>query len=385
MKMPKIIWLLIALTLFLSAGFSQSFRFAVFGDNRPFNNVDDQPEIFKEVVQNIETIHPAFVVGVGDFIYGYGANAQRTKEEYEEFLNVIKAFTIPFYPVVGNHEVAGVGGQRDYIELLKKPLYYSFDYSNNHFVILDTNVDFPNGSFTQQQFEWLKSDLAHATSAQNVFFFMHKPLVEKGNKTAWRDKKMAKDVKIFIEKFNSKYHNVRVIFQGHEHFFWQKRENGIDYVITGGSGAPLDGDPTNGGFYHFLLVNVDGTNVKVNVLLPDYFKVKYEYEYSSNTATAIIENRLASVYNGLEIDGLKFVMPKAPSYEVKGDIPCKIWKITPVDNEKSLVWVKASLEFPHTNVETLFKAALSMFTNKKAKNTFRSTDYYIRVRAILEK
>ncbi len=377
MKIPKIIWLLIALTLFLSAGFSQSFRFAVFGDNRPFNNVDDQPEIFKEVVQNIEIIHPAFVVGVGDFIYGYGANAQRTKEEYEEFIKVIKRFTIPFYPVVGNHEVSGFGGQKDYLEMLKKPLYYSFNYKKSHFVILDTSVNFPNGPFTLQQFEWLKKDLSNATSAQNVFLFMHKPLLEKNEKSSWTNEKMAEKVRNFIYAFNKKYHNIRVIFQGHEHLFWQKNVGGIKYIITGGAGAPLDGEPQNGGFYHFLLVSVDGTNVKVDVFLPNYFTVKYEY--ASTSATAIIENQLPPVYNGLEIDGLKFTLPKARSYHLTSDIPCSIWKISPIDDKRNVVWIRANLKFPHTNVETLLKAAFTMFTKGTTKKAFRPKTYYVNV------
>ena len=237
--MKRIVVYLLFVLLAVSV-FSQNFRFAVFGDNRPFNNEDSQPYVFKEIVQNIELIHPAFVVGVGDFVYGYGANTKRTKEEYMDFLKVITSFTMPFYPVVGNHEVAGVGGQEDYITILKEPLYYSFNYERSHFVVLDTNVNFPNGMFTQKQFDWLKEDLRHATSAQNVFFFMHKPLYEYGDKTAWSDKKMAREVRKLIEKFNDKYHNVRVVFQGHEHRYWEKKVNDIDYIITGGAGAPLD-------------------------------------------------------------------------------------------------------------------------------------------------
>jgi Icc protein len=379
----------IAITLvviFASVSFSETFRFAVFGDNRPFNNMSDQPALFKDIVKNIEWIHPAFVVGIGDFIYGYGANAKRTKEEYEDFLKVIKEFTMPFYPVVGNHEVAGIGGQRDYVELLKKPLYYSFNYEKNHFIILDTNVNFPNGPFTDKQFTWLKNDLAHATSAQNVFFFMHKPLIEPNGKMAWPNEKMAKKVKETIYAFNSKYHNVRVIFQGHEHLFWKKMINGIDYIITGGAGAPLDGEPQNGGFYHFLLASVDGTHVKVDVFLPNYFNVNYEYSSSdSNVATAVIENKLPPVYNGLKINGLRFVMPKASSYKLNSDIPCSIWKIAPGEDGKNIVWVQASLKFPYTNVESLVKAAVLMFTKRTTQKLFRSTFYYVSVKALSAK
>ena len=195
--------------------------------------------------------------------------------------------------------------------------------------------------------------------------------------------KNGKKVKETIHAFNSKYHNVRVIFQGHEHLFLGKRINGIDYVITGDAGAPLDGEPQNGGFYHFLLAGVDGTHVKIDVFLPNYFSVNYEYSSpDSDVATAMIENRLPPVYNGLKINGLRFVMPKASSYELNSDIPCSILKITPAEDGKNVVWVQASLKFPHTNVESLLKATVLMFTKKTTQKLFRSTSYYVSVKAI---
>ena len=53
----------------------------------------------------------------GNLIYEYGADKQRTRQEYMNFLNIVKIFDIPFYTVVGNHEVAGAQGQK-YYELL---------------------------------------------------------------------------------------------------------------------------------------------------------------------------------------------------------------------------------------------------------------------------
>lgn len=386
MKAKKFVFLFLLFIVIASLSFSQQFRFMVFGDNRPFNNQDVQPPIFRQIVQDVEWIHPDFVVDVGDLIYGYGADAKRTRQEYMDFLNIVGIFDMPFYTVVGNHEVAGAQGQKYYKLLLGRPLYYSFNYKTSHFVVLDTNVNFPNGKFTQAQYDWLTKDLKSATSAENIFIFMHKPLCEYRNpgKTAWSDKIMAQKVKTLLSNFNSKYHNIRIVFQGHEHLYWKAKFDEITYIITGGAGAPLDGKPQNGGFYHFIVVSVDGTKVKSDVFLPGYFNVKYlpSNSGSSTEVTAVIENRLPSVYDGLTIKGLKFVMPKAPYYKVSGNIPCKIWKITQNSNGTSNVWVEAKLDFNNFSIKKLFKAAISFLSTHSFKEVFRVVKALVTVSVI---
>ena len=111
--------------------------------------------------------------------------------------------------------------------------------------------------------------------------------------------------------------------------------------------------------------------------------MKYVYS-SENTsvATAIIENRLPSVYNGLTVKGLKFVMPKSNAYEVRGEIPCKIRNVTPFNSEKVIVWVEANLEFRNLSIKSLLKAALAFFKHKSLENVTRSTNYKIIVKAL---
>ena len=384
MKATKLVFFFLLLSLALF-GFSKQFRFVVFGDNRPFNNEDPQPVIFKEIVENVEWIHPDFVVDVGDLIYGYGANAQRMRQEYTDFLSVVKKFSMPFYTIVGNHEVTSMAGQKDYETFLNRPLYYSFNHDGSHFVILDTNVNFAEGKFTQAQYDWLAKDLESATSAENIFIFMHKPLHEyfDPDQTAWTDKIMAKKVDSLINEFNSNHHNIKIVFQGHEHLYWQTNLNGITYMITGGAGAPLDAEPQNGGFYHFIMVTVNGTHVEVHVFLPNYFNVEYrpKNDGRSNSVSAVIENRLPSVYNGLLIKGLKFVMPKAPSYEVKGNVPCKIWKVVRNNDKTADVWVEAKLEFNDLSMKGLLKAALSIFSSRSLENVSRAVYNVITVSA----
>ena len=57
-----------------------------------------------------------------------------------------------------------------------------------------------------------------------------------------------------------------IVFTGHEHLYLRKIVNGVMHVITGGGGALLYTNKEKGGFYHFILVAVDGDTVKREVI-----------------------------------------------------------------------------------------------------------------------
>ena len=59
---------------------------------------------------------------------------------------------------------------------------------------------------------------------------------------------------------------VTMIFTGHEHLYLRKTVDSIPHVIAGGGGAPLYGKVDEGGFYHFVVVTVDGDTVGAEVI-----------------------------------------------------------------------------------------------------------------------
>ena len=68
-----------------------------------------------------------------------------------------------------------------------------------------------------------------------------------------------------LEALFAKY-KVNIVFAGHEHLYLRKVVNGIVHIITGGGGAPLYAEDKEGGFYHFVLVTVDGNEVTGKVI-----------------------------------------------------------------------------------------------------------------------
>ncbi|MDQ2687680.1 MAG: hypothetical protein M3Y28_07425, partial [Armatimonadota bacterium] len=68
-------------------------------------------------------------------------------------------------------------------------------------------------------------------------------------------------------------HHVRAVFCGHNHLYWHADKDGVAYFISGGAGAPLDASPEQGGYLHYLVVNVNGATFNTQILQPWHLEV----------------------------------------------------------------------------------------------------------------
>ncbi|MFF2506566.1 PQQ-binding-like beta-propeller repeat protein [Streptomyces sp. NPDC058067] len=86
---------------------------------------------------------------------------------------------MPFYPVVGNHDVGGTatskgyGGSLEYYRRNLGPEWYSFDRNGRHIVVLEDNYD---ASGLKPQLEWLRQDLERHAVGKQVLVFAHRSL-----------------------------------------------------------------------------------------------------------------------------------------------------------------------------------------------------------------
>ncbi|MFW6248315.1 MAG: calcineurin-like phosphoesterase C-terminal domain-containing protein [Bacteroidota bacterium] len=103
---------------------------------------------------------------------------------YPYYLEVCKTSNIPFYHVPGNHDLnfkanSDTHSLDTYISYFGPP-YYSFDYGQVHFVVLDTVEYSGNGSYIGNigdiQLEWLKNDLEYVPLDHLIVISMHIPL-----------------------------------------------------------------------------------------------------------------------------------------------------------------------------------------------------------------
>lgn len=100
-----------------------------------------------------------------------------TDAEFENYRAGTSASRVPVWPAVGNHEYfyggaatyqARIDNYRRYVG----PEWYSFDYGNRHFVVLENNGQAP----FDEQFNWLRQDLAANARGKKVVVLTHQPM-----------------------------------------------------------------------------------------------------------------------------------------------------------------------------------------------------------------
>ena len=224
------------------------FSFAVLGDCKSEVSLVP-PEPFRQIVRSINLLVPDFVVILGDFVKG-DTHPDLLGQAWEEFERVVRHLRMPYYLVVGNHDVQCRGGERMFRERFG-PTYYSFDHGNSHFIVLNSE------DMSEGQLEWLKEDLRDS-SAEHIFLFLHRPLWESDGD--WN--RMIHP--LLAEK------GVRIVFAGHNHKYKAPLvKDGIRYIVTGGGGSAPMGDVGDENFYHWVLVKVRGEELELAVIRPE--------------------------------------------------------------------------------------------------------------------
>jgi len=226
---------------------SSKFAFVVFGDNK--NSVFSFPKLIDKV--NQEKID--FSVETGDLI----DNMIDGNSEYKIYLQQISKLKKPFLVIPGNHETEGMSSAYYY---LFGRAYYSFAYKNSYFLMLDGSHETGMGA---EEFAWLKNQLKMASKYKHIFVFMHIPLHDPVKDSVVKSQ--------FDEPFASKLENlfdkykISMIFTAHQHGYFTGKWGKSPYTVTGGAGAELGGEDKTHFFHHYVLVNVNDSNVSYKV------------------------------------------------------------------------------------------------------------------------
>ncbi|MEL6845311.1 MAG: metallophosphoesterase, partial [Bacteroidota bacterium] len=214
------------------------FSFIILGDSQ-----FEQPAEFNEIVEEVALLNPSFVIQVGDLIYGRDVNKKALSAEWQRFKGQLAPLDdIPYYPVPGNHDVE-TGDKRDqlkeqaYMEAWGRDLYYSFDYKNAHFTVLNS-IDPEEYSIGPEQIEWLEKDLVAAQAQDHRFVMFHHPIYTM---------EMEDQLHALFLKYG-----VRAVFYGHFHHYESMVRDGIPYIMTNATGKSAIYVEEAGNFHHFL-------------------------------------------------------------------------------------------------------------------------------------
>ncbi len=224
---------------------AEGFRFIVVGD-RAGGPVDN---VFEEIIDEVKLLKPEFVMCVGDLISGYTEDTMAIYAQWDTVLSIIKKLGCPFYFVAGNHDIQNEIDRRIFKTRTGFNRYYSFDYKNSHFIVLDNTMTYwtQPEEMDAEQINWLKKDFEKKKNAENIFVFYHIPTYL----YALRDNTVDSLVTIF-EKYG-----IDMVFTGHDHEYSYLNLSNIEYVNVGSSGGVMEtNDFARGHFYHYVFVDV---------------------------------------------------------------------------------------------------------------------------------
>jgi hypothetical protein len=240
-------------------------RFDVFADQGDCIHNKSACEVMAGIAQD----QPDFVLGAGDLTYSDDDdNGPAAADTWADEIMRYYSTWAPLFPTPGNHEYLPgdsisnykgrfvlPGEQPEQPGLGRKSGdYYSFTYGPVHVVALPERYISMNAASSFQT--WLDADLRQAAADPTIKWriaFDHRPFYSTGKRHG-ADHTYVKWVRPVLEKYH-----VNVVFSGHEHEYertlpllngvtrstnrttWAQSA-GIEYVVTGGGGAPIYND-----------------------------------------------------------------------------------------------------------------------------------------------
>jgi len=244
---------------------NEPYRFVVYGDNRTRHDVHRQV-IGTLLKQGI----PDFVLQSGDMVENGTDNSL-----WPIFFDIEKDLLrqTVFFPALGNHE----RNAHDFFEFFQAPPYYSFNWGNGHFIVLNSDIGNAaptarqRDAYWAEQVRWLEEDLQNSQSADYRFIVAHHPPFTAVTSRQGNNPHMTALVPMF-----EKYH-VTAAFFGHDHNYQHYLKNGIHYLVSGGGGAPLydvDKPPADitqkvVKIENFLTVSVQGKKAHIEAIAID--------------------------------------------------------------------------------------------------------------------
>jgi hypothetical protein len=240
-------------------------------DNFQFAIVSDRAGgrregVFSRAVEKVNLLQPEFVLSVGDLIRGYTDDEALLREERDEFEDRVSRLEMPFFYVLGNHDIsnpvmAGVWEKR------YGRRYYSFIYKDVLFLCLDS-VDLPDHRFGigEKQAAWARGVIGEHQDVRWTFVFMHAPL--------WLSEEWATPENKGATRFGQVEEALKgrpyTVFAGHHHTYTKYVRHNQHYfaLATTGGGSRLGGAST-GQFDHITWVTMAKDGPRISHLLLD--------------------------------------------------------------------------------------------------------------------
>lgn len=232
---------------------------------------------FRQAIDSINALNPDFVITGGDLIMdALGQRYGRADSLYKLYQEVTRAFKMPVYNTMGNHEIYGIykknkasADDPEYGEkMFEKRLgrsYYTFDHKGWKFMVLNSVEETEKsgyiGMIDPAQTDWIREELKKTDTSTPIVISTHIPLITaytqkyEGSTKPNDSSLVVVNAKEVIDLFQG--HNLKLVLQGHLHMVEDIFIDGIHFVTGGAvSGAWWKG-PNLGYEEGFLLLTVN--------------------------------------------------------------------------------------------------------------------------------
>lgn len=253
---------------------NDNIRFAVIGDLTG----GERAGIFDIAVEGLTALQPDFILSIGDLIDGGIEDTRELNQQWQFFKDRIDKTQVPFYPVVGNHDISNLI-MRNWWQETIAPRYYHIRHKDILFLMLDSE-DYPDERFAQmaqirldgiavykrnpadfanteyaklferkygqirnKQSDYFEQVLKKHDDVKWTFVLMHKPLWKQAEKTGFSQIETALQGRQYT------------VFNGHTHTYHYTHRFGQDYIQLGTTGGAFTSADDGEYMDHILMVS----------------------------------------------------------------------------------------------------------------------------------
>ncbi|NPV10874.1 MAG: hypothetical protein HPY57_03695 [Ignavibacteria bacterium] len=245
-------------------------------------------EGFKKAIQKVNEINPDYVITGGDLIFdALAVNFERADSLFNIYNELVKLIKAPVYNTMGNHEIFGwyekSGVPREHKYFGKKlfeakvgKTYYAADLKHVKLFVLDSIEELPEkgryyGYVNEDQLNWLKNELSKTDTSTFLIVVSHIPLltsfsqIRNGSMAANDRGLVVENSKEVLDLF--KRHNLRLVLQGHLHFYEDINiQNRIRFITGGAVSSRWWTGPNEGLEEGFVLLRIKGNQISAEYI-----------------------------------------------------------------------------------------------------------------------
>ncbi len=233
---------------------------------------------FRQAIDAVNALNPDFVITGGDLIMDALAQKYNKADTlYNIYQAAIRAFRMPVYNTMGNHEIYGFYkesgadpknpeyGEKMFEKRLGKS-YYTFNHKGWKFMVLNSVESSGTsgyiGMIDSAQVEWIRDELSKTDRSTPIVLTSHIPFITAHNQKYYGSTTQNDSASVVVNSKEViaffKRHNLKLVLQGHMHTVEDIYIDGIHFLTGGAVSASWWEGPCFGHEEGFMLLHVEG-------------------------------------------------------------------------------------------------------------------------------